>query len=667
MWNCPSKWLPNNNNTLKHQEKRICTNPLFFCHNSDMEKKHRGSPFTYLLITYLLGMSIFTSFRLANTLVFRIHAGPEHWGAMLWKAFAMGLRFDTVISCYILALPLVGIMAGYMCGIRSNRYYRCWHSLIVLLFLTAFLACAADIPYFNYFFSRFNVSAFSWIDSIPFVTKMIVEEPAFILYLFLFLAVGFGYVMLMRRIRLRWLTKIEKPEHVLPAVATGILLAGCCLIGMRGRLSIKSPIRTGTAYFSDNAFLNQLGLNPMFTLLSSMREAKKNHDLKLIDSETAKQVVSAYFPASPRDTSDIIRLSKDCNVVIVIMESMSACKVGHFRPERHLTPHLDSIIDKSLSFENAYSAGIHTHNGIYSTLFSQPAIPGRHSMKMTVIPQMGGMPALFHAKGYRTLYFTTHDEQFDNVAGFLYANGIQRIVSQKDYPAKEVKSTLGVPDHVMFDRAIEELDRERQPFFACLMTASDHNPYILPENIGWKPRSKNMNEKMVEYADWAIGRFIRKARQTSWFANTLFVFVADHGSSDESLYDMPLSYHHVPLIFHCPGRISPSRRNDLALQTDIGPTVTGMIFSIENGNPAGIDLQRQRRPYAYFSADDKIGVLDSVYFYRYRMGDGCESIYRYRNHEAVNLLPEHKTKADSMRRYAFSMIQQAYDRLYSRP
>ncbi|MBR4491970.1 MAG: LTA synthase family protein [Bacteroidales bacterium] len=632
-----------------------------------MEKKHKGRPLSYLLTTYLLGMGLFTLFRITNTLAFRIHAGPQNWGSGLLKAFAMGLRFDTVISCYILSLPLVGILAGHLCGMRRDGYYRGWHLLTVLLYLTAFLACAADIPYFNYFFTRLNISAFSWMDSLPFVVKMIVEEPAFILYLFLFLAVGFCYVMLMRRIRLHWLTRLEKPERILPAILLGILMAGCCMIGMRGRLSIKSPIRTGTAYFSDNAFLNQLGLNPMFTLLSSMREAKKNKELHLIDSETARQVATGWLPEPRHDTSGIIRLSPDCNVVVVIMESMAACKVGHFRPERNLTPHLDSLIAGSLIFENAYSAGIHTHNGIYSTLFSQPAIPGRHSMKWTVIPKIDGMPALFHSKGYQTIYFTTHDEQFDNVAGFLYANGIRRIISQKDYPAKEVKSTLGVPDHVMFDRAIEELGKERRPFFACLMTASDHNPYILPDDIGWEPRSKNISEKMVEYADWAIGRFIRKAKQTSWFANTLFVFVADHGSSDESLYDMPLSYHHVPLLFYAPGQIKPDRRSDLALQTDIGPTIAGMIFDSEYGNPAGIDLQRQRRTFAYFSADDKIGVLDSVHFYRYRMSDGNESMYRYRNHETVNLLPEYKTKADSMRRYGFSMIQQAYDKLNRRP
>ena len=632
-----------------------------------MEKKHKGRPLSYLLTTYLLGMGLFTLFRITNTLAFRIHAGPQNWGSGLLKAFAMGLRFDTVISCYILSIPLVWIVTGHLCGMRRDGYYRGWHLLTVLLYLTAFLACAADIPYFNYFFTRLNVSAFSWMDSLPFVVKMIVEEPAFILYLFLFLAVGFCYVMLMRRIRLRWLTQVEKPERILPAILLGILLAGCCMIGMRGRLSIKSPIRTGTAYFSDNAFLNQLGLNPMFTLLSSMREAKKNKELHLIDSETARQVATGWLPEPRHDTSGIIRLSPDCNVVVVIMESMAACKVGHFRPERNLTPHLDSLIAGSLIFENAYSAGIHTHNGIYSTLFSQPAIPGRHSMKWTVIPKIDGMPALFHSKGYQTIYFTTHDEQFDNVAGFLYANGIGRIISQKDYPAKEVKSTLGVPDHVMFDRAIEELGKERRPFFACLMTASDHNPYILPDDIGWEPRSKNISEKMVEYADWAIGRFIRKAKQTSWFANTLFVFVADHGSSDESLYDMPLSYHHVPLLFYAPGQIKPDRRSDLALQTDIGPTIAGMIFDSEYGNPAGIDLQRQRRTFAYFSADDKIGVLDSVHFYRYRMSDGNESMYRYRNHETVNLLPEYMTKADSMRRYGFSMIQQAYDKLNRRP
>ena len=120
-----------------------------------------------------------------------------------------------------------------------------------------------------------------------------------------------------------------------------------------------------------------------------------------------------------------------------------------------------------------------------------------------------------------------------------------------------------------------------------------------------------------------------------------------------------LSYHHVPLLFYAPGQIPPAKCRDLALQIDIGPTVTGMLFPGEANHTMGIDLQRYSRPYAYFSADDKIGVLDSLHFYRYRISDGDESFYHYTQRDPRNYIREEGAKAAEMRKYGFSMIQQA--------
>lgn len=622
---------------------------------------HKSAHWAYLLSVYALGMAVFLLFRIANVLVFRMDAGPQHWGTDLWRAFGMGLRFDTVISAYALALPLLGLLAGGLCGIRHKAYYRVLHGCTATFYLLCFFACAADIPYFHYFFNRLNVAALAWMDSFSFMVKMIAEEPSFLIYVFVFLLVTAGYLWMMRLIRRRFTPENALPIRRIPYALTGLLCIALCLVGIRGRLSIKSPIRVGTAYFSNNAFLNQLGLNPMFTFLHSVSESRKNQALSLIDSETARREAEAQQQAFlPADTA-CIRLAPKTNVVLVIMESMAAHKVGHFRPESRLTPCLDSLISEGLCYENAWSAGIHTHNGIYSTLFSYPAILNRHSMKKTVIPEMNGLPNILKAKGYHTLYFTTHDEQFDNVAGFLYANGVERIISQKNYPAKAVKSALGVPDHVMFDRALRELDKQEQPFFACLLTASDHNPYVFPDGISLQPKSKDLSEKMVEYADWAIGRFMREARQRAWFKHTVFVFVADHGAYGEAVYDMSLSYHHIPLLFYAPGQIPARQREDIALQTDIGPTLVGMLFPGERNLTLGIDLQRQSRKYAFFSADNKIGVLDSVWFYRYRVADGCESLYRWREQDTEDRLPQEKARAEAMRTYGFSMIQYAYD------
>jgi hypothetical protein len=75
------------------------------------------------------------------------------------------------------------------------------------------------------------------------------------------------------------------------SITLGILFVGLCLLGARGRTTIKSPIRVGTAYFSNNAFLNQLGLNPIFTFINSVAESSKYKEINLIDSDKAERIV----------------------------------------------------------------------------------------------------------------------------------------------------------------------------------------------------------------------------------------------------------------------------------------------------------------------------------------------------------------------------------------
>ena len=638
---------------MNSKPSRFCKSPLF--------------GYYYLLAVYGVGILFFTLFRIITLIVFYSDpAYPHEFGINLAKAFLIGLRFDTVISCYLLSLPILLIICGEIAKIRKTAYYKAIHIFIATIYIVSFFACAADIPYFKYFFTRLNASALTWMDSFSFVFKMIAEEPIFICYLLAFLAIATIYIFIIRLLRKYFLQNPTfEPSKMALRIIFGVLFIGLCILGARGRIAIKSPIRVGTAYFSNNAFLNQLGLNPLFTFINSVAESGKYKDINLIDKVTSEKIVTEQMESSDWQNPNIIRLKTNTNVVLVLMESMAAFKVGHFGEGTSLTPNLDDIITQSLSFENAYSAGIHTYNGIYSTLFSQPAILNQHSMKKTVIPYMCGLPNNLKNLGYNTMYFTTHDDQFDNVAGFLYANDIERIISQKDYPMKEVKSTLGVPDHIMFERAIQELSSSdcREPFFACLMTASDHNPYILPDDIPFKPKSADISKKMIEYADWAIGKFIEDAKKCQWYENTLFIFVADHGASGSSIYSMSLQYHHIPMIFYAPSQIKPQENKQIALQIDLGPTILGMLFPDIKANNLGIDLQRQKREYAYFCSDENIGVLDSTYFLIHRISDGDEGLYQYKQNDTYNYIEQEASKAESMRKYAFSMIQHSFNML----
>jgi phosphoglycerol transferase MdoB-like AlkP superfamily enzyme len=621
----------------------------------------------YIFSSYFIGILFFTLFRILLVVVYACNADSAiEINSLLLKSFAIGWQFDTCISCYLLALPLILTLVDYFLKLKSNIFKRIIHILTCTLFCIAFLVSAADIPYFNYFFTHLNASIFTYFTTFGFLFEMIVQEISYLIYFFLFLGICVGYVLLMNLNYKHFYLKDNKRISYFKSIPLAILLVGLCVIGMRGRIELKSPLRVGTAYHCNDAFLNNVGLNPSFVLIKSIEEHNKtaNKDLQLLDSEKANALWLSQKQNKKENISEI-KLNENTNVVLIIMESMSADKSGHFNHSSQLTPCLDRLIDSSYSYEKAYTAGIHTYNGVYSTLFSHPAIFARHSLKTTQIPQMCGLSNVLAENGYQTFYLTTHDSQFDNIAGFLYANGIQNIISQSDYPSNEVKSTLGVSDHIMYAKAIEMISslKKDKPFFVCMLSSSDHAPYILPTDIPFKPKSKELKDQMVEYADWAIGSFIKEAQKQDWFSNTLFVFVADHGYvKPNSKYEMPLSYHHTPMFLYCPSQIPSAKDTSLALQIDLAPTLLSMLVPNYENHTLGIDLQKQERPYVYFSADNRLGVLDKEYFYIFEQ-NGKEKIYRLDDDEKINRIDKEQQRADKMRDYAFSMLQVSNDML----
>ena len=119
------------------------------------------------------------------------------------------------------------------------------------------------------------------------------------------------------------------------------------------------------------------------------------------------------------------------------------------------------------------------------------------------------------------------------------------------------------------------------------------------------------------------------------------------------------------MILYCPAQIPPQKDSCLALQIDIAPTVLSMLFEDYRNNTLGVDLQRVVRQYAYFSADDKLGVLDDEYFY-INEGSDKEKLYRLADNEKRNLIGIQPSKAHQMRTYAFSMLQKSSDMLKER-
>ncbi|WP_205006240.1 LTA synthase family protein, partial [Escherichia coli] len=106
---------------------------------------------------------------------------------------------------------------------------------------------------------------------------------------------------------------------------------------------------------------------------------------------------------------------------------------------------------------------------------------------------------------------------------------------------------------------------------------SNHEPFEFPDGrieLNEEPKARVNNA--VKYADWAMGQFFRKAKQSDYWQDTLFLIVADH---DNRVYGNNL----IPVEkFHIPGLIlgadtKPELLTSLASQIDLAPTLLSMM------------------------------------------------------------------------------------------
>lgn len=629
----------------------------------------------YIFGVYAIGMIVFTLFRLLLFIVFTNANGLDNsTTGQVFTAFWMGVRFDTVVSCYILSVPLLATIVFVLFRIRPKPLFVAVKIWVSLLYAVAFLLSAANIPYFMQFYKPINSSVWNWLGEPSFVLGMIFHESSFVVYALLFVIVLVVYVLAVHlwtgyneRRAARFAADVHHDHGnvdcaltVLVSIMAGLL----CGIGIRGRTAAKAPIKIGTAYFCNNAFLNQLGLNPTFVFLKTSMEMRKERDaaISLADPKEALAYCADYFgrevsgnkwgtAVAPADTVE------KRNVVLILLES---CCV-QLLDWKDRTPFLNELASKSVFYPNTFSSGIHTMNGIYSSMYGFPAQLDRHPFRN--IRKYAGLPSELRKNGYNTLYFTTHDDQFDNIGGFVLNSDIESVFAECDYPSCEVRSNLGVPDDYMFRYAVSKISElqaaDGKPFFAMMLTASNHQPYIIPEYF--TPKEGTTKQCIVEYADWALSRFFDEASRRDWYKNTIYVLVGDHGSPEaHNVYDVSLPYHQVPLLFYEPGREDEAVRcTSLAEQTDIWPTVMGRLGLPYTDESFGIDLARRTREMVCFSSDDAYCCVDSVHYYVNRM-DGRESLYNYAVDSPVDSLAFYRDKARVMDEFARNIIQAAY-------
>ncbi|MBI2722230.1 MAG: sulfatase-like hydrolase/transferase [Bacteroidetes bacterium] len=621
-----------------------------------------------LLKLYVFNLLLFTGFRLV---FYHVNKSSDVSQVPLTEklmAFRMGLEFDTAVFCWIAFIPVLILSVASFFKNNPKIFDAGFYSFLILL-LVYYLVMAADIPYFRQFGTHLNKNALLWNENPRFIIGMIFGNIYYWAYLLLFIGVSFLSV----RISLIFYKNFKKeiktalPQKFIINVVAFLILSALTTLGARGRTSDRSGLHEGLSIVSQNGFINQIAINPNFTFWKTLFYNKNQEPYKVpanINQSIAYTrkylgIETPYKPSLEREIQDTFK--NKYNFVIVIMESMSVYKMGYYGG-KNLTPNLDQLVKKSIFFNNFFSSGIHTFNGLFSTTSGYPGIFAEKSMKSYVKKPFNGLGSLLKQLDYETYCYTTHDPHFDNMHGFFKLNKFDHFISEYDFDFSQAESSLGVPDHLLFNRLIDVTNarKESSPFVAVLMTASDHGPWRIPKDIPFTPNGANEQENCTLYADWSIGRFMEQASKQDWYKNTVFMFLGDHGLSMGHTYEMPISYNHVPFIIHQPAIFKADTITSPAYQPDVPATVMGIIGANYINNSFGINVLKQKHPFVVFSADDKIGCVDDKGYYFYKtLANNQTYLRKYKNLDPFNYTVIRKEKADSMHKNMMMIYESA--------
>lgn len=542
---------------------------------------HKKREASYLLLLAILTLTAWLVLRL----VLWFDLGASELGVtQAGRAFVRGLWFDVWTLAYLMVpwILLGAIIPNQWRASPTTAALR-W---LLLWFITAALlfSAAAEYVFWQEFTTRFN---FITLDYLIYTNEVI--DNIWQSYPVIWILAGIGVVAaIIVLVLYRYLTFSNSPRGWKQRIglgATAIILP----VASFSAANIDQMNATG------NAYADELSGNGLFTLAAAIRRNELDYDrfYKTLPQAQADAILAGLaverMPLSrvltmPDDVMEETELGPFTrhprNVVLVSIESLSADFLGVYGNKKGLTPNLDRLAGEGLRFDRLFATGTRTVRGLEALSLGTPPIPGQAIVRRPGNEHLATIGELLEHQAYSTFFLYGGYSYFDNMNTYFAGNDY-KVIDRTDFPAESIPfaNAWGVADEALFANALAVLDnaaRKNKPFFAHIMTTSNHRPYTYPDGRIDIP-SPGGRDGAVKYTDFAIGQFIERAKVKPWFSETLFVFVADHCASVAGKTKLPIANYRIPMIFYAPKILPPGVYTRMASQIDLAPTLLDLL------------------------------------------------------------------------------------------
>jgi phosphoglycerol transferase MdoB-like AlkP superfamily enzyme len=271
------------------------------------------------------------------------------------------------------------------------------------------------------------------------------------------------------------------------------------------------------------------------------------------------------------------------NVVIFLEESLGSEFWGSLgRTNGTLTPEMDRLAEEEgMLFTNLYASGNRTVRGFEGVLSSFPPLPGDSIVKRDMSENVETIARILKRDGYSSVFLYGGRGLFDGMRSFALDNGYDRFIEQKHFEHPTFSTIWGVCDEDTYARALEEfraLAKTGKPFLGTVLSVSNHKPYTYPKGRIAEDPDERKRENAVKYSDWCLGQFFKAAKKESFWTNTVFVVVADHGARVFGSQSIPIFSYEIPLLISGPAVVKgPRRVPHLGCSLDVPVTILGLL------------------------------------------------------------------------------------------
>jgi len=515
---------------------------------------------------------------------------------------------DLVVALW-LTLPVISWLTFFPPRSGINRLLF-WTSCCVFWVAQVFLLFV-EFFFFDEFRSRFNTVG---VDYLQYPTEVFVniwDSYHVALVICLCLVAGFVWTIVLRK---GFAGLHDRPTSAVWSLrVVGLLLAWalflCPLALIAGSLTgvLSGNFRLKGPHISADRTINEIANNGQlaFFMAALTHHLDYSAFYKTLPREQAykrARFLLAHLGTQFVDRPDsIVRtVSGDAarpklNVVILLEESFGSEFWGCLGRTNTLTPEMDKLAGtEGILFTNLYASGNRTVRGMEGVLSSFPPLPGESIVKREFSDHVETIGRLLKRDDYSTLFLYGGRGVFDGMRSFAVRNGYDRFIEQKDFERPTFTTIWGVCDEDLYRRSIEEfraLSNSGKPFFATVLSVSNHKPYTYPRGRIPEDPDEKRRENAVKYSDYSLGEFFRQARQERFWTNTIFAVVADHGARVYGEQSIPIHSYEIPLLIAGPAVVAQPRRiGQLGGSLDVAPTLLGLIGRPYQSTFFGLDL-----------------------------------------------------------------------------